>query len=100
MEILPELERDPSVLSLVHINAAVGRACRPVARDDVSFNFALAAALSDAVQRIRAVEREVALPATFVTSFLGVAPAGSALASRSCARCWRGVGPPRVLPGA
>src|SRR5512132_2696638 len=38
-----------------------------------SFNLAPGVALSDAVQRLHAVEREVALPASIVTSFLGAA---------------------------
>ena len=38
-----------------------------------SFNLASGVALSDAVQRIHAAEREVGLPASIVTSFLGAA---------------------------
>jgi HAE1 family hydrophobic/amphiphilic exporter-1 len=93
MEILPELEPDASVLPLVHVSAGPGklvplgavarieRGVGPLSVDHVgqlpavtfSFNLASGVALSDAVQRIRAVEREVRLPDTIVTSFLGAA---------------------------
>jgi HAE1 family hydrophobic/amphiphilic exporter-1 len=94
MEILPELEPDPAVLPLVHVNAGGGklvplgavarleRGVGPLSIDHigqlpaVTFSFNLGprpVALSDAVQRLHAVEREVALPASIVTSFLGAA---------------------------
>jgi HAE1 family hydrophobic/amphiphilic exporter-1 len=93
MEILPELEPDPAMLPLVHINAGGGRlvplgavarlerGVGPLSIDHIgqlpavtfSFNLAPGVALSDAVQRLHAVEREVGLPASIVTSFLGAA---------------------------
>ena len=93
MEILPELEPDASVLPLVHVTAGPGklvplgavarleRGVGPLSVDHVgqlpavtfSFNLASGVALSDAVQRIHAAEREVGLPASIVTSFLGAA---------------------------
>jgi hydrophobic/amphiphilic exporter-1 (mainly G- bacteria), HAE1 family len=93
MEILPELEPDAALLPLIHVSAGPGklvplgavarleRGVGPLSVDHVgqlpavtfSFNLASGVALSDAVARIRAVEREVQLPAVIVTSFLGAA---------------------------
>jgi HAE1 family hydrophobic/amphiphilic exporter-1 len=93
LEVLPELERDPASLALLHLRGAeerlvplgaVARLTRSVGPLTVShvgqlpavtiaFNLAPGVALGEAIDRIRAVERDLRMPAAVTTSFLGVA---------------------------
>jgi HAE1 family hydrophobic/amphiphilic exporter-1 len=93
LEVLPELERDPSSIALLHVRgsadrlvplgsvATIQRAVGPLsvthvgqlAAVTISFNLTRETALGEAIARIRAVERELRLPATITTTFLGVA---------------------------
>ncbi|MGH7277662.1 MAG: efflux RND transporter permease subunit [Candidatus Rokuibacteriota bacterium] len=95
MELAPEYQRDPAALSLLYIRAAGGRlvplsAVATVRQTvgpltvshvgqlpavTISFNLAEGVSLGEAVERIQAVERELQLPATIVTSFQGTAEA-------------------------
>jgi HAE1 family hydrophobic/amphiphilic exporter-1 len=93
LEALPEMERDPASLALLHLRGAdgrlvplgtVARLTRSVApltvghvgqlpAVTIAFNLAPGVALGDAIARIREAERELRMPATITTSFLGVA---------------------------
>jgi HAE1 family hydrophobic/amphiphilic exporter-1 len=93
LEVLPELERDPESLALLHVKGAEGRlvplgaiarftrSVGPLSVSHVgqlpavtiSFNLAPGTALGEAIDRIRAAERELRMPATITSSFLGVA---------------------------
>jgi HAE1 family hydrophobic/amphiphilic exporter-1 len=95
MELAPEYQRDPAALALLYVRAAGGRlvplgavstvrqTVGPLSVTHVgqlpavtlSFNLEPGVSLSDAVSRIRAVERELALPATITTGFQGAAQA-------------------------
>lgn len=93
IELEPRYQQDDGALSRIHVRAAGGRlvpldAFAGVRRTvgpltvnhqgqlpavTLSFNLAPGAALGDAVEAIRRVEREVALPPTIVTGFAGTA---------------------------
>jgi len=93
LEVLPELEHDPASLALLHVKGtegrlvplgAIARFTRSVGPLSVShvgqlpavtiaFNLAPGTALGDAINRIHAAERELRMPATITSSFLGVA---------------------------
>ncbi|HZA55877.1 MAG TPA: efflux RND transporter permease subunit [Candidatus Udaeobacter sp.] len=93
MELEPEYQRDPQALSRLYIRSADGRlvpldAIATLSRDvgplsvnhvgqlpavTISFNLASNVSLGDAIDRVRAAERELGLPAAISTSFLGAA---------------------------
>ena len=93
MELLPEREPDPSLLRLLHVRAGpdrlvplasvarITRGVGPLSVEHVgqlpavtiSFNLASGVSIGEAVERIRAAEREVGLPPIVLTSFLGLA---------------------------
>jgi HAE1 family hydrophobic/amphiphilic exporter-1 len=95
MELAPEYQRDPAALALLYVRAAGGRlvplgsvatvrqTVGPLSVTHVgqlpavtlSFNLEPDVSLSDAVSRIRAAERALALPATITTTFQGAAQA-------------------------
>lgn len=93
MEVEPQSQRDPAALSLVYIRAAgdrlvplgsvatVRQAVGPLSVTHVgqlpavtlSFNLEPGVSLGEAVEGIRALEREITLPPTITTSFQGAA---------------------------
>jgi len=93
MEVLPELEPDQSLLRLLHLRAgpdrlvplsSVARITRGVGPLSVehasqlpavtiSFNLTNGVSIGQAVEHVRAAEREVGLPPIVLTSFLGLA---------------------------
>jgi HAE1 family hydrophobic/amphiphilic exporter-1 len=95
MELEPAYQRDPAALSLLYVRASgnrlvplgsvatVSQAVGPLSVTHVgqlpavtlSFNLDPGVSLGDAVARIRAVERELRLPATVSTTFTGAAEA-------------------------
>jgi HAE1 family hydrophobic/amphiphilic exporter-1 len=95
LELEPGYQRDPTALSSLYVRAASGRlvplnavatltpGVGPLTVNHlgqlpavtISFNLAPGVALGDAVTRVRAVERELHLPATLATSFQGTAQA-------------------------
>jgi multidrug efflux pump len=93
LEVKPEYQRDPRALEDLYVTSASGRVVplSTVARIEersaplvinhigqfpavtISFNLAPGASLGAAVEAIRAVEREIGLPASIVTTFQGAA---------------------------
>jgi HAE1 family hydrophobic/amphiphilic exporter-1 len=95
LELAREYQRDPAALALLYVRTSAGKlvplgtvaelrqGVGPLSVTHVgqlpavtlSFNLAPGVALGDAVARIRALEREVGLPATISTGFQGTAEA-------------------------
>jgi HAE1 family hydrophobic/amphiphilic exporter-1 len=95
LEVQPEFQRNPGDLSDIHVRSATGRlvplhavatvepAAGPLTVNHqgqlpsvtLSFNLAPGAALGDAVNAIREMERQLRFPATLNTSFQGTAQA-------------------------
>ena len=95
LEVAPEFQSDPGVLSKIYVRSSQGKlipldAVARVARKNqaltvnhsgqlpsvtISFNLATGVALGDAVDRVRAVERELRMPVTLNGSFQGTAQA-------------------------
>jgi HAE1 family hydrophobic/amphiphilic exporter-1 len=95
LEALPEYQRDPAALAMLHVRAGSGQLVPlgAVARLSpgagpltvnhlsqlpsvtISFNLAPGVALGDAVDRVRQVERELRLPGSLSTTFQGTAQA-------------------------
>ena len=95
LEVAPEFQSDPGVLSKIYVRSSQGKlipldAVARVARKNqaltvnhsgqlpsvtISFNLSTGVALGDAVDRVRAVERELRMPVTLSGSFQGTAQA-------------------------
>jgi HAE1 family hydrophobic/amphiphilic exporter-1 len=95
MEVAPEFQNDPTALSKIYVRSSQGKlipldSVARVTRKNqaltinhqgqlpsvtISFNLAQGVALGDAVDRVRAVERELAMPVSLNGSFQGTAQA-------------------------
>ena len=95
MELLPQYQRDPAALGMLYVRSSAGklvplgtvakltRTVGPLTVNHlgqlpavtISFNLRPGVALGDAVKEIRAVERELRLPATLSASFQGTVQA-------------------------
>ena len=95
MEVAPEFQNDPAVLSRIYVRSSQGKlipldAVARISRKNqaltinhqgqlpsvtISFNLSQGVALGDAVDRVRAVEREMRIPVSLSGSFQGTAQA-------------------------
>ena len=95
LEVAPELQADPATLSKIHVRsssgklipvdtvARIGRSSQALTVNHqgqlpsvtLSFNLMPGVSLGDAVDRIRRMEREMAMPASLTTSLQGTAQA-------------------------
>ena len=95
MEVAPEFQNDPAVLSRIYVRSSQGKlipldAVARISRKNqaltinhkgqlpsvtISFNLSQGVALGDAVDRVRAVEREMRMPVSLNGSFQGTAQA-------------------------
>jgi HAE1 family hydrophobic/amphiphilic exporter-1 len=95
LEVAPELQADPAILSKIHVRATsgklvpvdtvarIGRSTQALTVNHqgqlpsvtLSFNLQPGVSLGDAVDRIRKMEREINMPASLTTSLQGAAQA-------------------------